>query len=292
MRRLTQLVACAALTCGFAAVSVAGASAETLPEIMQCGHARRQSKAEGGKYLGHYVGKKCEPSEKATKAEEEEGKKNKYELEPWNLGSKTEKTGKEGKVKAFKGKSKGANLEAEGIGGVSCTSSGDVGDFTGPKTAADIVVTFKGCEFNGRKCASAGEALGTIVTFPLKGEVGYLEGKGTGSPKVGVLITPESGTLLAKWACKEEDLAASGGVIGEISSPINAFTKEAVFLFKQKRIGVNAWQKFEEQPEVQLLAGLCEECSEPMEPKSGGVQAPASQEIESVNKGEELMLKA
>jgi len=295
MRRFGMAGVCLAVGAAFAAFLVPSASAGTLPALFECVKAKTEvvKYEKKGKivektvFTGEYKEKKCkkkDTTDKFRKLGEHPGPEGKYELQEFAKASAP-----------FKGTGKGANLEAEGIGGVSCTGSTVTGKFTGPKTAGDIVATFTGCEFNGRKCASSGAPLGTIVTDPLTGSVGYLEGKGTGSPKVGTDVKPESGEVLGKFACKEEDLAASGSVIGEVS-PVNTFTKKATFAFKQKAIGVQQWEKFEEGVKDTLLAGLCEECSNPLEPGSGQVQARASEETTVVGElttaGEELEVKA
>ncbi len=216
----------------------------------------------------------------------------------YSKGCKVEKEGggfeiKEGigKAKPFKGKGKGAFLEIHN-GGVSCTSSADTGKFTSPKTAGKIVVTFKGCEYNSKKCQN-GTTVGTLVTNPLKGEVGYLEGKGTKTPKVGADISAENGEVLATFKCGNssefDNFAVTGSVIGEVT-PVNKFTKTASFIFRQVETAVQEWKHFEGGPEDVLVPHFClNSCENPLE--EGGT-AEAAQVTTVVNKGEELMLKA
>ena len=290
MRRLTLLGVCLALVGAFAAVSVASAAAAE-PAIYECGKApKEEAKYESkGKektksvYTGKYTDKHCSSPAPAGKYRAEGKPEGKYELQEWNL------TAKKGKAKAFKGAGKGANLEAEGIGGISCTSSSDTGKFNSPTSADQIVATFKGCEFIGKKCAS-GSTAGEIVTKDLIGTVGYLEGKGTPSPKVGADISPESGTELATFLCGPDSFAVTGSVIGEIS-PVNHFAKEATFTFKQSsEIGGQVWKHFEGGPEDTLKTFLCEETG--CNPLEHGTGAKSAEETTVVNKGEELELKA
>jgi hypothetical protein len=61
-----------------------------------------------------------------------------------------------------------AVLSTPALGGkVTCTKSTDVGAITGPTTDTDTV-TFIGCETEGKKCQSAGQAAGKIKTNLLK----------------------------------------------------------------------------------------------------------------------------
>ena len=78
----------------------------------------------------------------------------------------------------------------------------DLGDreFTGSKDVKDVVLTSTGCEESEAKCTSAGRLAGHIVTNPLKGEFGYIAGKGTKTPTVGLLLQQESTTYAAEFA--------------------------------------------------------------------------------------------
>jgi hypothetical protein len=260
MRRFGIVGVCLAVLAAFTTVSVANAVASE-PALYEC---HKEAKGHG-KYS------------KGCKVEKEGGG---YEIKEGI-----------GKGKPFKGKGKGANLEIKGNGGVACTSSAVTGKFTSPKTAGDVVATFKGCEFNGKKCES-GSTAGTIVTNPLKGSVGYLEGKGTKTPRVGADISAESGEVLATFKCGSttgtDDFAVTGSVIGEVT-PVNKFTKEATFVFEEVAIGVQKWKKFEEGLEDVLVPHICTSCEDPLKE---GFTAESAQETTVVNKGEELMLKA
>ena len=192
-----------------------------------------------------------------------------------------------GKGKLFKAKGTGANLEVTGVGGVGCLKSSAVGKFTSPTSGADVVATFGDCEFNGHKCESAGAASGTIVTDTLKGVVGYLAGKGTLDPKVGTDFTPETGPFLASFSCGPYEFDVEGAVIGEVS-PVNKFSKEAVFTFRQKAIGVQEWESFEEGPEQTLQVYLCQSCENPLTEQ----EISGDEELEIKAKTEDLELKA
>ena len=160
MRRFATIGVCLAVVAVFAVVAVASAAAAE-PAIYEC-----HKEARGhGKYE-----KRCKVAKEGGGYEIKEGF---------------------GKGKPFKGKGDGANLNITNFGGISCTSSSDSGKFTSPTTAGDVVVTFKGCAYNGKTCES-GTTAGEIVTDPLEGKVGYISGKGTKSPIVGAVITAET----------------------------------------------------------------------------------------------------
>ncbi len=179
MKRIQTIGVCIAVVAALGLVTLANAAA-SLPAIYEC---HKEAKGHG-KY------------EKGCKVEKEGGG---FEIKEGI-----------GKGKPFKGKGKGSDLEVEGIGGITCTSSADTGKFTSPKTAADVVTTFKGCEFVGKKCES-GSTAGEIVTNHLKGEVGYLTGKGTGSPKVGADIEAETGEVLSSFKCEKDAFRCDSG---------------------------------------------------------------------------------
>jgi hypothetical protein len=253
------MFACLAVAVAFCAVASASASAAE-PALFECAKPAKVAK----KYVGGYNNKTC-TEVNAT----HEGK---YELQEGI-----------GKGKAFKGKAKGTNLEVKGLGGVACTSNSDTGKFTGPKSAGDIVVVFKGCELNHHQCENTG-TLGEIKTNPLKGEVGYIEG-GKAKHEVGVAIGAETGVYEAEFHCAEIELRVSGTVIGLVTSTKNAFTKEATLLF-QESSGEQRLKKLEGGPEVHLQAEVRSPGGE------YGSPAESGESDEITNKGEELELKA
>jgi hypothetical protein len=254
-----------------ATVAAAGASA-ALPEIYQCAKAKK----EGKTYLGHYSGKKCE----ASTYHAEGGQK--YELEPWNAAGK----GGASKVKKFKGKSGAAFLEIVGLGPVKCSKGTDTGEFTGPKTAGNIEVTFTGCELNKIPCKNTATE-GEIATKTLKGEIGYYdEENGKAVPrKVGLDLTPQTGLYEAEEVrCSTLLLRVTSSVIGEVVPPYNVFTKEVKLKFQQSA-GKQAIQSFEGMPKDTLL-------TETWNGTSWNPGAESGQSGEAVGKGEELELKA
>jgi hypothetical protein len=282
MRHIRYAGLCLVALVALAATSTATASAAE-PAIYQCGHAAKNSEK---KYTGKYTGKHCGASEKATKAQEEEGKKNKYELEEWNEGSKTEKTGKEGKVKAFKGKGAVADLEIQGVGGITCTKSADSGYFTGPKTVGKINVTFTGCVLLTHPCESTSPKAsksGEILTHTLAGTVGYIS---KAKDEVGVELTPETGLYEAELHCGELKLRVSGTVIGLVEPPYNVFTNKTTLLFEQSG-GV-------QRPDELEGGGLAQLHTETgsIYGTEYGIPRLSGESTETTGQGEELELKA
>lgn len=259
-RRLTiGVVLSLVMALAVSALAASGASAAE-PALYECAKAAKVEKKE----TGGYNNKTC--SEVNAKHE------GKYELQEGI-----------GKGKEFKGKAGGSNLEVKGLGGVACTSNSDTGKFTGPKSAGDILVTFKGCELNHHQCES-GATLGEIKTNPLKGEVGYVEG-GKARHEVGVEISAETGLYEAEFHCAEIQLRVSGGVIGVVTSAKNVFTKEATLLFRESS-GEQDVKKLEGMPEEFLVAEVRSPGGEYGAPTESG------ESDEVTNKGEELELKA
>ena len=260
--RVMILAALAAMLAG-GAVATASASASGLPALYECAKVTPKG---SGKY------------NKGCKVEGKHGTgENGYEIKEGF-----------GKGKTFKAKGGGANLEAPGVGGIDCLKSSATGRFTSA-TTGDSTATFDDCEYSGHKCNSPGAATGTIVTNPLTAVVGYLSGKGTMTPKVGAAFSPETGEYLAAFECGPYDFQVTGSVIGEVT-PVNRFGKEAVFSFRQKAIGIQEWESFEEGPSQRLTVYLCTECANPKTEAEIGTYA--DEELEIKAKTEELQLKA
>jgi hypothetical protein len=271
MNKIRLIFACAVAALAVGAVTAAGASAAE-PALYQCGKAAKNAEKH---YTGGFNDKACSQANLSHAG--------KYELEEWNLGSKALKTGKEGKVATFKGKGKGANLEVKEIGGISCTSSADTGQFNGPKSAAKVLVIFKGCELNHHQCQNTVTA-GEVKTNALKGEIGYIQG-GAAKHEVGVALTAESGTYEAEFRCGELELRVRGTVIGLVTSTQNAFTKEATLLFQQSG-GEQRIKHLEGGPTDVLLTEARKTGGE------YGSPAESGESTETTGKGEELELKA
>lgn len=110
-------------------------------------------------------------------------------------------------------------LETEAGRSVTCTegqASGEVGS----STAAKASVVFKGCHAEHLPllaCTSSGRASGEIATKALKGTPVNVD---AGQEEVGILLQPESGSVLAEFTCSlgpvKETITVTGSVIGKI----------------------------------------------------------------------------
>lgn len=113
-----------------------------------------------------------------------------------------------------------AELEtAQGIG-VTCDGTEAHGSLAGTKEVVGVEVTFTGCELGALNfsCEGSFESFergkqygyefteGEIITRGLKGRLGYISGKGTSEPKVGLELAPEEkGGLFAEFGCGARD---------------------------------------------------------------------------------------
>ncbi len=148
----------------------------------------------------------------------------------------------------YTSKTKAAVLNTPGVGKVTCKKSTDKGTITGLESDVDTV-TFTSCETLGKKCTSAGEAAGTIKTFTLKSELGWInQAKG----EVGVSLTGEGpGGLSAEFKCEELTIRTKGSVIGRQTVDINAMESKATVTFTEvgeKQVP----EKFEFEPKDTL----------------------------------------
>lgn len=188
--KLLGLAAIAAML--ISAIAAAGASA-TLPEWGQCVKFINQRGVGVGKYSDPGCTKLAEP----TKTGEWEFK---------NL----KKLVSEGFQPQFTSHGGEAALETTlGIKTV-CKAEEATGELSGTKEVSHVVVIFKGCEsnFGGLVCENGitpplgEEPAGQIRTRELKGKLGYISGKETESPVVGLSLEPETAkNLFAEFIC-------------------------------------------------------------------------------------------
>jgi hypothetical protein len=261
MRRMKMMGLCLVALFALTAVAVSSASAAE-PAFYECA---KLSKV-GGKYTGKYTAKNC--ATEASKAEQEAGKKNKYELQE-GIGAKG---------KGFKGKGGAATLHTPAVGGeVKCKSFKDAGNVTTPTTEGKVVSEFKTCESLKKKCASPGEKAGTIKTNDLSGVLGYIN---KGAKSVGVALKAESGSVLAEFNCEGLEIVTTGSVIGTIA-PVNVFTKAETNVFSVNGEGFQSIKNFEGGANQELLSKI-----------NGSGPFPSGQQAEAENKGEELEIKA
>jgi len=127
---------------------------------------------------------------------------------------------------------------------IDCKSSSTSGELVGSKQMRNVVMTAVGCEANGSRCTSAGLRPGHVITDPLEGEFGYIAGKGTSTPTVGLLLSEESTTFAAEFACEGVAIRMQGPIISEASGDINVVSPEATYTFRQSG-GVQQYTSFE-----------------------------------------------
>jgi hypothetical protein len=145
----------------------------------------------------------------------------------------------------------------ETIGGkkVTCTSDSSEGEITPPKNAANVVVTYKGCESAGVKCNTAGKAAGEVVTNKVGGELVYVD---AGKTKVGLLLKPATGTEFAKFECTAfVKVTVTGEVIGQ-AKPLNIEQNTGELVFKQTK-GVQEFRQIEGAGATHHLTSFGEE---------------------------------
>ncbi len=291
--RLVGLCLVAAFSVGAVASTSASASELPLPALYEaCTKAPKETityfkkgkEKKKGVKTGNYTNKTC--TERAA-----EGKYREV-VEGHRLPEgKYEQYQGIGAGKPFTGKSEGgANLEIDGVGGVHCTASSDEGKFTSPNTAGKILVTFTGCTFKGSQCNNTGKA-GEIETNALKGEVGYLKGKGGPSPAVGVRLSPESAEDDAEFLCGGElYLRTWGPVIGEVDAEaVNKLTDQVTLIFEESA-GIQRYRAFEGESEDEyLLTAIKGSSPFSANPLEGDESAESTK---SINVGETLELKA
>jgi hypothetical protein len=223
MRRIRITGLCVLGALAMAAVTSASASAE-LPEYMVCGKAAKAEKV----FLGHYSSALCTEASKVETGGE-------YELEK-GFGKKASFTARSGAAVL-------ATPEAPDT--LECKSTSSSGELTGSKEARDVVITSVDCVASGSKCTSAGARTGHIVTNPLKGEFGYIAGKGTKAPTVGLLLEQESTTYVTEFECEGYKVRTQGPIIAEVTGDVNAISAEVTYVFRQSG-GVQQFSSFEE----------------------------------------------
>jgi hypothetical protein len=127
-----------------------------------------------------------------------------------------------------------------------CTGEQGSGTIATPKSLANVVMRFTGCEAVGVKCASAGHVQGEIETQPLEGKLGWISKPGL----PGLLLQPAGGKgAFMEYGCGASPITISGGVI----VPVKAGKMLASTVLKYSgKAGVQKTQRFEGEPTVTL----------------------------------------
>jgi len=222
MKRIRIVGMCLVAVFALGAI-IASAASAAAPEYQTCVKAEKV-----GKLYPH-----GEFSDKACSVPSPGGK---YSVGAWNAGKKVTDKGK--------GTSP-VNRQIypalkEAVADVECTSEKTAGELTGPKTAK-TKAEYKGCkDSEGKNCNTAGEGKGKIHTEQLVTELLAQPGAAEG---VGILIHPETGTVLAHYECEGGlKVTAIGGVIGEVEGgATKGAVKQINFKFAK---GTTPYQQF------------------------------------------------
>ncbi len=197
MRHVRMLGVCLVAVCAIAALASASASA-ALPEWGKCVKVPVEVKGKV-KTKGKYTNANC--TEKGT---------GEYEFLKGTEGTAgTEFTAVQTSEKAELETTEGIKVE--------CTSTVAHGSLSGTKEVSGVEVTFEGCKLPllSFTCEGFFEEHypnkyiyneGEIITRRLKGGLGYVSGKGSTEPSVGLALLPEEKNgLFAEFVCGTEN---------------------------------------------------------------------------------------
>jgi hypothetical protein len=98
---------------------------------------------------------------------------------------------------------------------VTCKTEASSGEFTSPKTAGNILVTFKGCESGGFKCSTSGAALGEIKTNTLAGTIVW---ENKPKHKTALDLVPASTELFVEFNCGPLNAKVKGSVLTNVKA--------------------------------------------------------------------------
>jgi hypothetical protein len=135
---------------------------------------------------------------------------------------------KEGEKVPFTSTTRKTTLETVEKEKITCLSSTDKGELTGP-TSLVLSVKFAGCEHLTTKCTSAGAAEGEIVTNLFEGKLGNLKSEAT--PGI-ALFQEKAKANDAEFTCGTIKVKIFGGVVGPIT-PIGSAVTKLTLKFQQ-----------------------------------------------------------
>jgi hypothetical protein len=108
---------------------------------------------------------------------------------------------------------------------IECATENATGEAVGSKEIANVKVVFTGCQFNGNPSTTPGHPAGEIVTYTLKGHLGYIN-KSTTS--VGVLLEPAAaGGAFAEFEIVGVSTTPTIEFVGGGNATEGAFYEEA-----------------------------------------------------------------
>ncbi|MDQ6811338.1 MAG: IPT/TIG domain-containing protein [Actinomycetota bacterium] len=116
-------------------------------------------------------------------------------------------------------------LEIEGGPKIICKGETSGGEFSGPKTIAQVTVTLTGCHLELSNCQSTGAKEGEVVSNTLAGELGIVKKSIEGPVKnqIGVDLKPAVGVTMFEFTCGLTTVSIQGSVIVEthVNSMVN-----------------------------------------------------------------------
>ena len=141
---------------------------------------------------------------------------------------------------------------------VTCTGETGAGEYTGPKTVGEVIVTLSGCKQVTSKaiCASLGAEPGDIVSNPLEGALGVTalgETRSEGRRSASILF-PVGGTgFVMEFSCGSSPVAVRGSVIVPLTTDAMRLTSTLRFV---QGNGLQKWESFVEGPKDILEASF------------------------------------
>jgi hypothetical protein len=211
-----------------------------LPEFGTCTKIAPVKNGKITEYLGQYQNPGC-----YTEAVEndEPNRVGKYEWSP-APGAKPGFSGTLGKF----------TLETLGKNEISCLEGSDSGEYNGLKTEK-LGLTLTGCENKalGTSCHSTGASAGEI-TSSLSGTLGFIKDSVEEKPTTGLLLKPQSGSVLATIVCGSTEEIVEGSLIGTITPPDASSLNYTLAL--KGVLGKQTPQSFEEGPTQTLTTTI------------------------------------
>jgi alpha-tubulin suppressor-like RCC1 family protein len=143
----------------------------------------------------------------------------------------------------------GGTPKLESVSGVkiTCKSESGTGEYSGPKTVADVVIRFRGCAASEVPCTTVGAAQGEVLTNRLDGVLGIEKRSTEGAikNKIASALSPaEPGESFAEFSC-----VFPYTIRGAVLAPVAANAMQLTAQRKYKAtIGKQKPEKFEGEP--------------------------------------------
>jgi hypothetical protein len=142
--------------------------------------------------------------------------------------------------------------ELETTGGllVECKAASGTGQLkSSPATAAELTLTFTGCETLAKKCTSSGQPSGAIQSTKITATFGDIN---KAKAEVGVVLKPTTGTVFnIATKCGTIDFVLEGSIIESVT-PTNTKTKTLTTTAKQSK-GLQSLTSFEGESHINTL---------------------------------------